>query len=57
MKNFPVRTLPHSNLNRSGASGSENGFHPSGTVVTPNGIPTIVVNAIPIRIAPGTFRM
>ena len=56
MKNFPVRTLPHSNSNKRGAFGIETGDHPSGIVVTPKGIPTIVVKAIPIRIAPGTFR-
>ena len=54
-KNFTVKILVHSNWKKYGIDGNEIGLKFSGIVVTPNGIPTTVVKAIPIRIEPGTF--
>ena len=56
-KNFKDKAFAHSNLNKYGAAGVANGLKFSGMLVTPNGIPIIVVTATPIRIEPGTFKM
>ena len=57
MKNLSERTLPHSNMKKCGAAGVETGVKFSGIVVTPNGIPMIVVIIIPIKIEPGTLSV
>ena len=54
--NLIERMPAKSNLKRRGEAGRLNGTHPSGTVVTPKGIPMIVVARIAMRIAPGTLR-
>ena len=56
-KNFTERTPANSNLKRKGVSGTEIALKFSGITVTPKGIPTTVVAATPIRIAPGTLRI
>ena len=59
-ENLPavVQKIPlKSNAKKCGADGAENGLKFSGIVVTPNGIPIIVVMIIPIRIAQGIFNV
>ena len=53
MQKIPLK----SNAKKCGADGVENGLKSSPIVVTPKGIPIIVVMMIPIRIAPGMFNV
>ena len=48
---------PNAKWKRCGSAGVEKGVQSFATLVTPKGIPIIVVRAIAMRIEPGTFRI